>query len=130
MYFILNRNIDLVKGKSKALIVDVNNAKTYQIDLKFYRLLQLLKKGVLIEKVSNKTDYVISRLKVLESFKIGYFSSNFEIFNNNCYDVKNLGMVWLVVTNNCNFKCLHCYENANICKRQSILNINTIKTFF
>ena len=130
MYFILNRNIDLVKGKSKALIVDVNNAKTYQIDLKFYRLLQLLKKGVLIEKVSNKTDYVISRLKVLESFKIGYFSSNFEIFNNNCYDVKNLGMVWLVVTNNCNFKCLHCYEKANICKRQSILRINTIKTFF
>lgn len=123
MYFNFYNGIELVKGKNSYLIIDIVNRKIYKIDKKFYIVLQKCQIGQNIENITNETNFLLKKLKELESFKIGYISDSFIKKHENKLPTNNLGMVWLNVTSDCNYRCIHCYENAGLINKKEKLNI-------
>ena len=109
MYFNFNENVDLVYGKYRSTIINVKEKSIYTINNKFYRILKLLKDGN-IEKITTNTKIIIEKLKILESNFLGEISEQY-INNKSEYDLWNLNMVWLPLTNSCN--CLYCFVCNN-----------------
>ncbi len=113
MYFCLNPHIDIVKGKNNYLIIDTKSCLFYSIDKKFYYILQRCKTGEQIENITNDTEFLLNKLSQLSSLGIGQINSHFENQPATTFKKNILNMVWLNVTNKCNYRCIHCYENAS-----------------
>ena len=113
MYFCLNPHIDIVKGKNNYLVVDTKSCSFYSIDKKFYCILQRCKSGEQIENISNDTEFLLHKLSQLSSLGIGQIESHFKHQQTATFKKNILNMVWLNVTNKCNYRCIHCYENAS-----------------
>ncbi|MGN1222722.1 MAG: hypothetical protein ACI4T1_01145 [Christensenellales bacterium] len=111
MYFNFNENVDLVYGKYRSTIINVKKKSIWMINNKFYRILKLLKDGNCIEKITTNTKIIIEKLKILESNFLGKISEQYINNNKNKYDLWNINMVWLPLTNSCN--CLCCFVCIN-----------------
>lgn len=111
MYFNFNENVDLVYGKYRSTIINVKKKSIWMINNKFYRILKLLKDGNCIEKITTNTKILIEKLKILESNFLGEISEQYINNNKNKYDLWNINMVWLPLTNSCN--CLYCFVCNN-----------------
>lgn len=118
MYFSLLEGVDITRGKEKALIVDTKNFAYYSIDLKFYKILRKCMQGHKVELITNNPQFLILKLEELVSLKLGKLSEKFENINYNL-EYKNIDMVWFNLTSLCNYKCIHCYENACNTERNS-----------
>ena len=71
MYFNFYPNIDLVRGKYRSLIVDIKDKQIYEINNKFYKILELLRRGHHIEEVTTNSEIIFEKLKLLELNSIG-----------------------------------------------------------
>lgn len=86
-----------------------------------------MKEGNRIEDITTNTEIIIKKLKLLEENSLGVISEQYS--DNSCtYDLWNLNMVWLPLTNSCNYRCVHCYDKAKNVKTSN-LDINVYKTF-
>ena len=134
MYFNANKNVQLIKGKNNSLLVNSDNKSYVTISKKFYNILKECFKGKQIEKITNNFVYLeemLLRLQTTGYGKIDDICRNYD--NNSVYlDKNNLDMVWLPITENCNYKCIHCYENAkdNDGVSGNILGIKEYDEFF
>lgn len=124
MYFNLYNGVDLINGENNYLIINVFNKEIYSIDKKFYSILKKCEKGQKIEELTNDTDFLLEKMKFLETNKIGYIFDSFDKKDSVEFSKKALGMVWLNVTSRCNYKCIHCYENAGRCNVKETLSLN------
>ena len=132
MYFILNNGIDIVKGANRSLIVNTNKNEIFYISNKFYKIISLCQKGKKIEKLTNNTSLLLNELQKLEMLQIGKIASLFTPQILPSFERNIIDMVWLPLTDQCNYKCLHCYENARFnrevnCSKLTLLDY---KLFF
>ena len=112
MYFNFNENVDLIYGKYRCAIINIKEKSIFKINKKFYKILKLLKEGNCIEKITTNTKILIERLKILELNSLGEISEQYISYSKSEYDLWHLNMVWLSLTNSCNYRCVHCYDNA------------------
>lgn len=130
MYFNLNKGIDIVKGKKRNCIIDTNKYALYDISEKFYKILNLCAKGKKIEAISNDTHLLISKLHTLEELQIGRLTNVHKKNKKTKIDYSQINMVWLPVTEMCNYKCVHCYENAKKYSNEKIISLQDYQKFF
>lgn len=130
MFFNLNKGIDIVKGKKNYLIVDTNNYVIFKISKKFYQILNLCSKGKEIESISNNTSLLICKLQILERLHIGKICEKFKKTSELYFDRSHISMVWLPVTKVCNYRCIHCYENANKHSIEKNIDLCDYQRFF
>ena len=87
-----------------------------------FKLLKKCNRGVPLKKLTTNETLCIDFLKKPEKLKIGYLSNFYMPRQEPSFKKNVLDMVWLCVTENCNYRCVHCYENSCplVEKKQSI----------
>ncbi|MCM1507726.1 MAG: radical SAM protein [Ruminococcus flavefaciens] len=113
MYYCLNDNVYLVKGKAKDCIYDLGNKKLYHIQKDF---------SALIEKICSENidelNLTYEEDKAIESLKsagLVDISDEIKPFPN----IRSLGtdfdieFVWIEICTFCNLKCKHCYNESS-----------------
>ena len=112
MFYALNENVYFVSGKVRGCIYDFNSAKLYNLNADLTEKFKLINAG----KIS--TDLLDDELKkVLQKFielKILFFSEKpvmRQIEEIKLPDTK-CNFAWIEITNRCNLKCLHCYNES------------------
>lgn len=114
MYYILNKNVYLVKGVVNSCIYDLNESKLYSINNALSQKIELAnKEGInknTIDKELKKVFDELIQLKVLcLSNTIEYHDlQEIESPDNGCE------FAWIEISNRCNLKCLHCYNESDI----------------
>lgn len=118
----LESNVYLVDGAENAAIYDINNGELYQINKEAKHLLnKVLNNAELLvnedEKafINNLIDIKILTKKFVEPHDIKDLRE----------DVK-IDFVWIEVTNMCNLKCVHCYDEA-LCQTGKIMSLSDFK---
>lgn len=130
-YFVLNKNVILVKGFNRGLIQDLNNKKIYSIDKESKEYIYKLKQGITIdEALMNEPDKksFMCYLNLMVEKKIGYYSD--EKKKSGPYDYKKLikrelSTVWFELRKSCNLKCCHCYMDSN-CQKDKEMDVLTL----
>lgn len=125
MYFNANKSVQLIKGKNNSLLVNSDNKSYVAISKKFYSILNECFKGKPIEKVTDNFGYLEEMLLKLQAAGYGKIEEIYRKDDNESVhiDKNNLDMVWLPITENCNYRCIHCYENA---KNNNSINCNIL----
>lgn len=113
MYYCLNNDVYLVKGKFKDCIYDLYNKKLYHIQKEI---------SDLIEKVCsvdiNKLNLTDDENKAIKDLKIACLIDTSDEIKQ-FLDIKNLDtdfnikFVWIEVCTFCNLKCKHCYNESS-----------------
>ncbi len=125
IYFSLSEHSFLVKGFTRGAIYDLESGDVYSIDKDSIKLIDQLEQGININAVNLtnnvSTNDLISYLDQLAELKLGAYVDC--VNNKGKYTLKDshstLDFIWLEITNNCNLKCLHCY---NACANRSTNN--------
>ncbi len=113
MYYCLNNDVYLVKGKFKDCIYDLYNKKLYHIQKEI---------SDLIERVCsvdiNKLNLTDDENKAIKDLKIACLIDTSDEIKQ-FLDIKNLDtdfnikFVWIEVCTFCNLKCKHCYNESS-----------------
>lgn len=130
MYFNFNEGSDLVKGYKNCLVLNVIRKNCITINKNFYKILLKCKKGKALEKITNNYNKLIDLLKVLENNNIGKIENVYKKLKKNKINKNVLNMVWLPITNSCNYKCIHCYEEAKPKHEENSIGIKDYYRFF
>lgn len=113
MYYILNDNVYIVEGKAKSCIYDLNKSKLFSVNKSLAdKLIQLNEIGISVDDVDCELKDILEKFIENELVKISQIhSSNFikEIID------KDTGckFAWIEITNKCNLKCKHCYNESD-----------------
>lgn len=119
MYYSLNADIYLVKGSRFNCIYDVPHNKLHKIGNDAYCLLQ--------EVIAGKDITDPKELRFLDSLVSMQIAYQTELPNKDyktidevySYDRK-LDFAWIELTNLCNLKCIHCYNEHSECSKASM----------
>ena len=131
MYFVFNDEADIVRGKNRSILVNIKNKTLYFVSNKFYKILRLCKKGKSIERISNNTELLTAKLKELETLQFGRIMHYLPVERENVINKNKIDMLWLPLTESCNYRCIHCYENANnSVKQNNYMSLFDYKIFF
>ncbi len=117
----IEKSVYLVEGQVNAAFYDLNNGELYQIS---QEAKELIKRA--IDDDSNLTDIQIRYLHELE--KLGIITNKWVVKHDIQELVENpvIDFVWIEVTDMCNLRCIHCYDNA-LCSDGKIMPINDFK---
>ena len=119
MWF-LNGNVYFVPGKCNAAFYDFNNCKLYSINSEAKELVQRLLQHEELELNQQEKGYIDNLLncRILTENEVPLHSIK---------DLKSpysFNFAWIEVTNICNLKCSHCYEEATTkCGRKMSFDI-------
>lgn len=107
----INKNVLLVEGAKNGAIYDFNKENVFSInDI----ALDIIKRCVISQNApSNKTEEDYIKLLLTENLISNSFTPKEFDFNSLLDDKPILEQALLEVTNNCNLKCLHCYEGTD-----------------
>lgn len=126
MKYVLQDNVYLVNGKVKSCIYDFNNGKLYSINKNLAIELEKINNGM----VSKDREYPFPDiLDYLSNAGIIRLSDNMqqrdilELRDNN----SKFEFAWIEVTDKCNLKCTHCYNESNE-KTQGVMSFEDYKT--
>lgn len=117
----IEKNVYLVEGKVNAAFYDLNSGELYQISKEAKELIRRA-----VYNNDNLTDLEIQYLNELVELKI--LTNNYVEYHNitELAGKSNIDFVWIEVTNMCNLKCIHCYDDA-LCSDGKIMQINDFK---
>lgn len=124
MYYHLNELVYIVNGYKYACIYDLLHNKLYHIDLDVVRI---IKQAILYNVVYKEDRAIISHLLekeiiVQKDIRCDKIPSLQEAYTH----TRPIDFAWIEVTNVCNLKCIHCYnEKSNIKKR--VLSLREFK---
>lgn len=126
MFFILNKNVYLVKGNTKGCIYDFNTSKLYSLNNKLMRLVDKVNNGhinndSLESNIKNILNQLL-KLKILILSKVPIKRDINEIKSHN----ENIDFAWIEVTNQCNLRCIHCYNESDI-NCTSVMSLENFK---
>lgn len=124
MFYSLEKNVYLVVGAEKSCIYDFNNSKLYHIN------------NALSEKLQEILDTVIKELDtelriILEKFEeLGLIKKTGKAQSKNISEIRKINtrckFAWIEITNKCNLKCIHCYNESEII-RKNVMSIENYK---
>lgn len=126
MYYVLNSNVYLVNGKSKSCIYDLNKSKLYSINKVLAEKLEMVNNGLLIKNtVDEELKKVFDKFSELEIMRLSE-----SIETHYIQEIKRNDSVckfaWIEITNKCNMKCLHCYNDSHL-QRDNIMSLEDFK---
>lgn len=126
MYYFLNDNIYLVKGKSKDCIYDLHNKKLYHITKSFSNMIDRIY-HISVDKL-NLTEEENDAIKNLRNADLIGISDEAKEFPNikNLNSDFNIRFAWIEICTFCNLKCKHCY-NESSAQRQETMNLDDFK---
>lgn len=118
MYYALSDNVYLVNGNARSCIYDLNNSKLYNINNLLRDRLEIILSGK--ESDINESDEITSIL--LEFQKKGIIEQVEKPRQNDILERKDddneCRFAWIEITNKCNLRCIHCYnESEATCER-------------
>ena len=113
MYYVLCDDVYLVEGQTKSCLYDLKNSKLYSVNKALSDKIKLLNLGNLKENdIDNELKIILKNFIDLGLIKL----SDEYRYN----DIKNLkkensdcDFAWIEITNKCNLKCKHCYNESN-----------------
>lgn len=110
----LNDNVYLVKGKIFSCIYDFNTLKLYQINKELANLIDNINFNyVILNDLSEEHKKFMENLiddGILKLTNCKRASSIKECVS----DEKKIEFAWIEITNKCNLKCIHCYNESDI----------------
>lgn len=113
MFYVLNENVYLVKGKTRGCIYDFNSLKLYSINQALTQKIELANQGQIlyghIEKELEESFENLINIGVLRLSEIPISRQIDEIR----LPEYGIGFAWIEITNNCNLRCIHCYNESN-----------------
>lgn len=113
MYYILNDNVYIVEGKAKSCIYDLNNSKLFSVNKALAdKLIQINEKGISVDDVDCELKNILEQLVGNEIVKISQTHSSRYIKEIIGEDI-GCKFAWIEITNKCNLKCIHCYNESD-----------------
>ena len=116
MYYHLNELVYVVNGYKYACIYDLSHNKLYHIVLDVTRI---IREAILDNEIPEEDRFIISYLLekeilIQKDIRCDKIPSLQEAYTHS----RPIDFAWIEVTNVCNLKCIHCYnEKANLRKR-------------
>lgn len=113
MFYNLKDNVYLVTGACKSCLYDFNTQKLYSINKVLSAKIQPLNEGKLDSSSVDESlakilaDFIDLNLITLSEHNHPHYIQ--EIQSNS----SNIEMAWVELTNRCNLKCLHCYNESD-----------------
>lgn len=113
MYYVLSDDVYLVEGKAKSCLYDLKKSRLYSVNKALSDKIKLLNLGNLKENdIDGELKNILKKFIVLGLIEL----SDKYRYN----DIKQLkkensecDFAWIEVTNKCNLKCKHCYNESN-----------------
>lgn len=125
MYYHLNKEVYIVKGAANNCIYDLLHNRLHKIGRDAYEVLS----NVICGK--NITD--LQELKFLNTLaNLGLVSiidrpqNDYEDIENTYSYKRELDFAWIEITNRCNLRCIHCY-NEHATMPKTVLSLDTFK---
>ncbi|MBO5372300.1 MAG: radical SAM protein [Lachnospiraceae bacterium] len=114
MLYTLNENVYLVKGKARSCIYDLNNSKLYSVNNALAeKIEQANTKGIDIHIGDKNLKNILD-----EFIRIGLFILAESVLPKKIDDIKKYDdgciFAWIEITNRCNLRCLHCYNESDV----------------
>ena len=114
MYYSLNKNVYIIEGKSKGCIYDLNKSKLFSVNKALAdKLIEINKNGVLVDDVDYELKNILQQLIDNELIKISEIHSSNYIEDIIDEDT-GCKFAWIEITNKCNLKCIHCYNESDV----------------
>lgn len=116
MYYNVNDSVFVVRGHSYACIYDLQHNKIYHIVIKVVDIIErIVLKNIVLEEERPFLHYFLEKEILIEKEepcrKLPLLT---DVYNYS----RPIDFAWIEVTNACNLKCIHCYnEKANLRKR-------------
>ena len=116
MYFSLNGDIYIVNGAKYSCIYDLPNNKLHKISKDAYDLLIRVSKGDEIDNIQEEQflkSLVSLGIVCMVTVPIKNNKSIEEVFSYK----RNIDFAWIELTNICNLRCIHCYNEHAQCSK-------------
>lgn len=115
MFYTLNENVYLVRGNVRSCIYDFNTSKLYSINSKLSEKINLINEGkILVDTVDDEElvkildELVQLKLLILVDKPVYRKIEEIKGKDDGCE------FAWVEITNKCNLKCIHCYNESNV----------------
>jgi len=113
MFYSLNDNVYLVKGYTKSCIYDFNSSKLYSLNNSLALKIDLVNKGkVAVGAIDEELCNIFEEFIKLGILKLTEAPVTQHIDEIKPSD-KGVNFAWIEITNKCNLKCVHCYNEAD-----------------
>ena len=113
MYYSLNENVYIVDGKMNGCIYDLNKARLFHVNKALTdKLIEINQNGLSVDNVTSDLKNTLQQLVENELIKISQTHSSNYIEDIICEDT-GCKFAWIEITNKCNLKCIHCYNESD-----------------
>jgi radical SAM protein with 4Fe4S-binding SPASM domain len=119
-WFTLNKDVFLVKGAKRGALYDLKKGSVYSINERSTEIIDKCEKGNSLKNIAKKENLPINEilkyLKKLQILGLGQFVDKKEKLVKKIlpsFKKYQLGFIWLEITEKCNLKCLHCYNEGD-----------------
>ena len=121
----LNKNVYIVNGAVNAAIYDLNNGELYQISNEANTLITQVIEN---ERIAlNNTEQSFINDLIAKGIIVNEPIRKHDIFD--LYEQPNIEFVWIEITNMCNLRCVHCYDEA-LCGSGKIMELSSFKHIY
>ena len=105
----LNRNVYIIDGAINAALYDLNKGELYQIGSKAKDLIHRIIENPDLKLNIEESEYIIKlcEMNILTPNPVKYHDI-IELF-----EQPEIEFVWIEITNMCNLRCIHCYDEAS-----------------
>lgn len=126
MFYIFKKNVYLVKGITRGCIYDFNTKKLYNVNETLVHELEKVNEyGIRTDEVEGELKSVLQQLVLMNILDISEKSITHHIA-----EIKEKGceceFAWIEITNKCNLKCIHCYNESGE-NRDQTMSLNDYK---
>lgn len=127
MFYALNDDVYMVKGNKRGCIYDFNTSKLYSVNDVLAHEIDLVNSGeVLVGTVNEELAIVFHDLMEKNILMLSE-----EPIKRQIIEVKSAiskpGFAWIEITNKCNLKCIHCYNESDV-QKDLFMSLDDYKT--
>lgn len=124
MIYVIDNNVEFVGGAKNTCIYNLNSGKLYSIDSLFRsQIEQLLNaQGQGINEDLSTVKELLIKEKILVD--LNNLSPKRAVTDSH---LNAISFAWIEITQNCNLRCLHCYEESSAERKSSQMNFSDFK---
>ncbi len=114
MFYVLSKNVYLVKGNTRGCIYDFNSSKLYSLNKELSDKVDLAnQKGICVDLLDADLQSIFNELVSNGILTLSETAVTRHIEEIKLPDMK-FTFAWIEVTNQCNLRCRHCYNESDI----------------